>query len=363
MSNQHEARVSFNASHLAAVSKAAQAVIKQIKEMPPVASAFDSDICMGSPSPAQGNNSSGWRKSSWLNTASQPSSSEDDDSGTQTPDGKVQQAEPDSLDSDPWSPSPKGDWSQLPNIEDLTTKEGTLKDAQTIADKVSEHVPPHIPFDGQPFDANFCAFCDGTSHHSSHESPACSIKAHCPCLSCLANYEECSLKVECTNCARHWGHTCVGGVPDHNVLSFSFVRESDKTIDSIMAKVDAMTLSTAPYSLIRAGASMSESLCAQEVKDSACAYAALKWHQLTFDGPETLASLMASCNSLFSRIEVNTCELFALLKVRVTLMSEYCIVWAKLEEKHADPSNTFGPPLPSPVWACKSSKGKGASWW
>ncbi len=80
-------------------------------------------------------------------------------------------------------------------------------------------------------------------------------------------------------------------------------------------------------------------------------------------GPETLASLVASSDSLFSRIEVNTRELFALLKVRATLTSEYRIVRAKLEEKRADPSNTFGPPLPSPVRARKSSKGKGASWW
>ncbi|PBK93336.1 hypothetical protein ARMGADRAFT_1079677 [Armillaria gallica] len=144
--------------------------------------------------------------------------------------------------------------SQPPNIEDLTAKEGTLKDAQTIADKVSEHVPPCVPFEGQQFSANFCAFCDGTPHHSPHECPARSIKAHRPCLSCLAKHEECTfigLKVECTNCARHWGCTCVGGVPDHNILSFPFVRESDETIDSIMAKIDAMTLSTAPYGPIR----------------------------------------------------------------------------------------------------------------
>ncbi len=112
-----------------------------------------------------------------------------------------------------------------------------------------------------------------------------------------------------------------------------------------------------------ASASMSESSRAQEVKDSVCAYAALNWCQLTFNGPETLASLVASSNSLFSRIEVNTCELFALLKVHATLTSEYRIVRAKLEEKRADSSNTFSPPLPSPVRARKSSKGKGASWW
>ncbi|PBK81479.1 hypothetical protein ARMGADRAFT_1091224 [Armillaria gallica] len=364
MSSRHGTRVSFTSPHLAAVSKAAQAVIERIEEMPPVASAFDSDINMGSP--AEGDGSSGWGKSSWSNAASRPSSGEDHASGTQTPDGKAQQAEPDSSDSDPWGPSPKGDWSQPPNIEDLAAKEGTLKDAQTIADKVSERVPPHVPFEGQQFGANFCAFCDGSPRHSPHECPARSAKAHRPCLSCLAKHEECTflgLKVECTNCARHWGRTCVGGVPDRNVLSFPFVGESDEAIDSVMAKIDSMTLSTAPYGPIRAGASTSESSCAQEVEDSARAYAALNWCQLTFDGPETLASLVASCDSLFSRIEVNTRELFALLKVRATLMSEYHIVQAKLEEKHADPSNTFSPPLPSPVWARKSSKGKGASWW
>ena len=92
-----------------------------------------------------------------------------------------------------------------------------------------------------------------------------------------------------------------------------------------------------------AGAGMSESSRAQEVEDSAHAYAALNWRQLTFDGPETLASLVASCDSLFSRIEVNMRELFALLKVCTTLTSEYHIVQANLEEKHADPSNTFSP--------------------
>ncbi len=50
---------------------------------------------------------------------------------------------------------------------------------------------------------------------------------------------------------------------------------------------------------------------------------------------------MASSNSLFLRIEVNPCELFALLKVFTTLTSEYCIIQAKLKEKHVDPSNTF----------------------
>ncbi|PBK89737.1 hypothetical protein ARMGADRAFT_1083176 [Armillaria gallica] len=200
--------VSFTSPCLAAVSKAVQAVIEWIEEMPPVASAFDSDINMGSS--AEGNGSSGWGKSSWSNAASQPSSGEDHASGTQTLDG---------------------------------------------------------------------------------------------------------------------------GVPDRNVLSFPFVGESDKAIDSVMAKIDSMTLSTALYGPIRASVSMSKSLRAQEVKDSAHAYASLNWRQLTFDGPETLASLVASCDSLFSRIEVNTCELFALLKVRATLMSEYCIIQAKLEEK------------------------------
>ncbi|KAK0224920.1 hypothetical protein EDD85DRAFT_959204 [Armillaria nabsnona] len=344
--------VSFTSPRLAAVSKAAQAVIERIEGMPPVASAFDSDVNMGSP--AQGNNSSGWGKSSWSNSTSRPSSSEDNASGTQTPDGKARQAEPDSSDSDPWrififqGPSPKGDWSQLPNIGDLAAKEGTLKDAQKIADKLSECVPPCVPFEGQQFGANFCAFCDGTPRHSPHECPAWSVKAHRPCLSCLAKHEEC---------------TFLGGVPDRNVLSFPFVGESDKAIDSVMAKIDSMTLSTAPYGPIGAGVSASESSRAQEVEHSARAYAALNWCQLTFDGPETLASLVASCDSLFSRIEVNTRELFALLKVRATLTSEYRIVRAKLEEKRADPSNTFGPPLPSPIRARKSSKGRGASWW
>ncbi|KAK0214688.1 hypothetical protein EDD85DRAFT_962995 [Armillaria nabsnona] len=362
MSNQH--RVSFTSPHLAAVSKSAQAVIEQIKEMPPVASNFDGDISMGSP--AQGNDSSGWGKSSWLNSISRPSSSEDDASGTQTPDGKVQQAEPDSSNSDPWGPLPEGDWSQPPNIEDLAAKEGTLKVAQKITDKLSERVPPSVPFEGQQFGMNFCAFCDGTPCHSFHECPAQSVKAHCPCLSCLAKHKECTfigLKVECTNCVRHWGQTCVGGVPDRNVLSFLFVGESDQAIDSVMAKIDSMMLSTALYGPIGAGASTSKSLRAQDVEDSVHAYAVLNWHQLTFNGPETLASLVASSDSLFSRIEVNTCELFALLKVYATLTSEYHIIRAKLEEKRADPSNTFGPPLPSPVHAHKSSKGKGASWW
>ncbi len=97
------------------------------------------------------------------------------------------------------------------------------------------------------------------------------------------------------------------------------------------------------YSGMIAGASTSESSRAQEVEDSAHAYAALNWCQLTFDGPETLASLVASSDSLFSRIEVNMHELFALLKVRATLTSEYRIIRAKLEEKRADPSNTLAP--------------------
>ncbi len=75
-----------------------------------------------------------------------------------------------------------------------------------------------------------------------------------------------------------------------------------------------------------ASVSTSESLHAQEVEDSVCAYAALNWRQLTFNGPETLVSLVASSNSLFSRIKVNTHELFALLKIRATLMSKYRIV-------------------------------------
>ncbi len=75
--------------------------------------------------------------------------------------------------------SPKGDWRQPLNIEDLITKEGILKVAQKIADKLSEHVPPHIPFKGQQFGVNFCAFCYSTPHHSSHECPACSVKVCC----------------------------------------------------------------------------------------------------------------------------------------------------------------------------------------
>ncbi len=100
MSNRHGARVLFTSPHLAAVSKAVQAVIEWIEEMPPVASAFDSDINMGSL--AEGDGSSGWGKSSWSNAASRPSFSEDNASGTQITDGKAQQAEPDSSDSDPW---------------------------------------------------------------------------------------------------------------------------------------------------------------------------------------------------------------------------------------------------------------------
>ncbi len=73
----------------------------------------------------------------------------------------------------------KGDWSQPLNIEDLTTKEGILKDAQKIADKLSKHVPPHISFKGWQFDVNFCTFCYGTPYHSPHKCPARSVKVCC----------------------------------------------------------------------------------------------------------------------------------------------------------------------------------------
>ena len=69
----------------------------------------------------------------------------------------------------------------------------------------------------------------------------------------MAKHEECTfigLKVECTNCAHHWGCNSVGGVPDHNVLSFPFSGDSEESIDAVMAKIDMMTLASTPYGLV-----------------------------------------------------------------------------------------------------------------
>ncbi|KAK0471043.1 hypothetical protein IW261DRAFT_1572420 [Armillaria novae-zelandiae] len=220
------------------------------------------------------------------------------------------QAETNLTNVDPWDDSPEGDWDKPPNLESLAARQGTLKDAQNKE----------------------CVYI--------------------------------GLKVECTNCTHHWGRGYIGGIPDCNMLAFPFQGKPEENVDSILAKIDALTLSAAPYGPISAGATTSDASCAQEVEDSACSYVALNWCQLTFDGPETLPSLVASCNTLFSCIEVNTWELLALLKVRATLTAKYRIVHAKLEEKCAEPGSSFGPPPPlDNVHIKTNSKGKEPSWW
>ncbi|KAK0215019.1 hypothetical protein IW262DRAFT_1465814 [Armillaria fumosa] len=266
MSRNGRGRVTFCSPDVASATKAASSVIERIKTLPPIGPTIDGDIPMGSPVPY--NNENGWGRSTWSNSPACPSSRADNYSKHGTDDDRAQQAETNASKVDPWDDSPEGDWDKPPNLEGLTARKGTLKDMQKIAEKISERILPRVPFEGQQFGAKFCAFCSGTPCHPPHECPARSVKAHRP--------------------------------------SFPFVGGPDEQVDSILAKIDAMTLSAAPYGPIRSGATTSEASRALEVEDSAHAYVALNWRQLTFDGPETLPSLVASCDALFSHLKVNT---------------------------------------------------------
>ncbi|KAK0440206.1 uncharacterized protein EV420DRAFT_1650606 [Desarmillaria tabescens] len=147
----------------------------------PPPSPSDDDVPMSGPNPSpcivQGSPS--WGRSSWSITTSHPSSDDENATvhGTTPSISKGPGSKTNGSEVGGWFATGPGDWDPLPTIEDLAAKQGTLGDAQAIADKISERVAPRTPFEGQAFGSSFCAFCSGTPRHAAHECPARSTKA------------------------------------------------------------------------------------------------------------------------------------------------------------------------------------------
>ncbi|KAK0448483.1 uncharacterized protein EV420DRAFT_1483490 [Desarmillaria tabescens] len=119
----------------------------------PLLSPSDDDDPMSGPNPSpcviQGSPS--WGRSSWSTTTSHPSSDDKNATvyGTTPLISKGPGSKMNGSEAGGWFATGPGDWDPLPTIEDLAAKQGTLGDAQAIADKISERVAPHTMFEGQ----------------------------------------------------------------------------------------------------------------------------------------------------------------------------------------------------------------------
>ncbi len=124
-------------------------------------------------------------------------------------------------------------------IEQFAEKEGTLKDAVQIGDKIMDLYRRSFNKAELCYGDNFCAYCSGTPSHPAHRCPACSAKVHfllksmsfsCikhdfkavhPCGPCVREGTECTfagLSSVCHACHKSVTHQCVGGIPNRQIL-------------------------------------------------------------------------------------------------------------------------------------------------
>ncbi|KAG7447861.1 uncharacterized protein BT62DRAFT_919046 [Guyanagaster necrorhizus] len=164
-------------------------------------------------------------------------------------------------------------------IEKFAKKQGILKDAMDIGEKITDLY--HQPFNKADlcYGETFYAYCSGTPSHAVHTHPAHSAK-------------------------------------DDDHLN---------TIDEL--------INLDPYGT-KSPTEIPADPHTEEVVSNTKSYVGVNFKQFSFCGYESITSLVKTKAAFYHCLKSNTCELYLQLKLRHVLVQHYCLVMAKLDAAH-----------------------------
>ncbi|KAK0445254.1 hypothetical protein EV421DRAFT_1734928 [Armillaria borealis] len=220
-----------------------------------------------------------------------------------------------------------------PFIEQFAQKEGTLKDAVEIGEKITDLYRRSFNKADLCYGDSFCAYCSGTPSHPAHTCPAHSARAVCPCGPCLHEGTECyfaGLSSECQECHKSLLWQCAGGVPDRHILLMPFKDPHPEDNDHILNIIDEL-IDADPYGT-KPPASIPDDPHTEAIVDNAKAYVGANFRQFSSQGPESVASLVKTKEAYLQKLETNTREVYLGLKTCHVLVQHYRLVTVKLDE-------------------------------
>ncbi|KAK0487191.1 hypothetical protein IW261DRAFT_1558195 [Armillaria novae-zelandiae] len=229
------------------------------------------------------------------------------------------------------SPSPtSGSASLIPSstdpapfIELFAETEGTLQDAVEIGDQITDMYRHTFNKSALRFGETFCAICSGTPSHPAHECPARSTKVIHPCSACVQEGTECifaRLSTECIACHKGLLRSCVGGVPDWQILIMPFNDLHPEDDEHVLNLVEDM-IDLNPFG-VRTLVGFPEDHHTEGIINNAKAYIGVNSQQLPFHGVESISALVKAKDAYHQHLEANTCELYLLLKIRHIVVEE-----------------------------------------
>ncbi|KAK0431145.1 hypothetical protein EV421DRAFT_1912111 [Armillaria borealis] len=262
-------------------------------------------------------------------------------------------------------PSPVA-MAPTPFIEQFAKKEGTLKDAVEIGEKITDLYHRSFNKADLRYGDSFCAYCSGTPSHPAHTCPARSARAVRPCGPCLHEGTKCyfaGLSSECQECHKSLLWQCTGGVPDRHILLMPFKdphpEDDDHILDIIDELIDANLYGAKPP------ASIPDDPHTEAIVDNAKAYVGANFRQFSSQGPESVASLVKTKEVYLQKLETNTREMYLNLKTRHVLVQHYRLVMVKLNEVHIQEeaeANTVAK-MRNDNCASSSSHNNNGHWW
>ncbi|SJL16880.1 uncharacterized protein ARMOST_20410 [Armillaria ostoyae] len=223
--------------------------------------------------------------------------------------------------------------ASAPFIEQFAEKEGTLKDAVEIGEKITDLYRWSFNKADLRYGNSFCAYCSGTPSHPAHTCPARSARAVRPCGPCMREGTECyfaGLSSECQACHKSLLRQCVGGVPDRQILLMPFEDAHPEDDEHILGIIDEL-IDLDPYGT-KPPADIPSDPRTEEIVDNAMKYVGTNFGQFPFRGYESIESLVHTKEAFFQRLESNTRDLYLDLKMRHVLVQHYRLVTAKLDE-------------------------------
>ncbi|KAK0430319.1 hypothetical protein EV421DRAFT_1744183 [Armillaria borealis] len=223
--------------------------------------------------------------------------------------------------------------ASAPFIEQFAEKEGTLKDAVEIGEKITDLYRRSFNKADLRYGNSFCAYCSGTPSHPAHTCPARSARAVRPCGPCMREGTECyfaGLSSECQACHKSLLRQCVGGVPDRQILLMPFEDAHPEDDEHILGIIDEL-IDLDPYGT-KPPADIPSDPRTEEIVDNAMKYVGTNFGQFPFRGYESIESLVHTKEAFFQCLESNTRDLYLDLKMRHVLVQHYRLVTAKLDE-------------------------------
>ncbi|KAK0432572.1 hypothetical protein EV421DRAFT_1742211 [Armillaria borealis] len=220
-------------------------------------------------------------------------------------------------------------------IEQFAEKEGTLKDAVEIGEKITDLYHQSFNKADLCYGNSFCAYCSGTPSHLAHTCPAHSARAVHPCGPCMREGTECyfaGLSSECQACHKSLLRQCIGGVPDQQILLMPFEDAHPEDDEHILEIIDKLIdLDLYRTKLL---ADIPSDPHTEEIVDNAMKYVSTNFGQFPFCSYKSIKSLVHTKEAFFQRLKSNMRNLYLDLKMHHVLVQHYCLVTAKLDEAH-----------------------------